>query len=93
MIKKNLVVSLDATDGFEKDVMAVKTTSNPDIIVLEMAGPKVAISPKELEQAIVEIHKFLEERSKSTSVLREVESIEVPVINEIVYGDDEASNS
>lgn len=88
MIKKNLVVSLDATDGFEKDVMAVKTTSNPDIIVLEMAGPKVAINPKELEQAIVEVYKFLQERGVIDTPPTESQSI-----NEIIYGDDEASNS
>jgi len=86
MIKRNLIVSIDSPDGFEKDVVSLRTTV-ADAIVIETVGSKLAVNPDELMQAVKEVKEFLQKRAPI-----DVASKAAP-LSQIIYGDDEASNS
>lgn len=86
MIKRNLIVSIDSPDGFEKDVVSLRTTV-ADAIVIETVGSKLAVNPDELMQAIQEVKDFLQKREPIVMVAKNSQ------VSQIIYGDDEASNS
>lgn len=86
MIKTNLTVSLDSADGSEEDVLSVKTTAGTHVIVETGGIPKVAVNPSDLNEALETIKQFLANRPKHKKQTASLQP-------EIIYGDDEASNS
>lgn len=90
MVKTNLSVSMDSADGSEKDVVTIKTTAGTHVIIETGGVPKVAVNPLDLQEALLVLKGFLNNRNESLSNTQSNTTI---LNGEILYGDDEASNS
>jgi len=84
MTRENLMVSIDNRVTQEHEVLTLKTTSNNDVIILEINGNinKMAVHPDDLMEALVKAKEFIATRPEQPKPLKSVGLVDLAEIEQ-----------
>lgn len=102
MIKRSIVLSVsDPINPIELAMKVQSVTDGSNNVIIESVAQRVTVDTQDLKQAIEEAIEFTEKHKLSNALANKDVNVELkvegsvyqPPINNVVYGDDEASNS